>query len=396
MGIDSCSSFTNQLFNITMKDEDSQNQLDGILDNTSVKLTFSISSLNKSLVSNYSNNFSYVNPVRICIEHPLSNISSYRLDGLIEYSSLNRFTEFYNFQNYVLSNITTNVSINLYNLNSTRGTSFKITYKDTNFVPVEDAIIQIQRKYVDEGIYKTTEIPKTGTAGYTIGHLVVNDVIYNLIIMREGNVLAIFSDIVAACQSPLIQDCQINLNELSSSVLPNSFVNTNDATFTMTFNKTTRNVDSIVAVPSGGVSTFLLNATLFDSLGNHSVCSDSFYGAGGELTCTVPSAFGNSTIVASLYKDGSLIGQSIISLNPNPSDIYGGSLIFIALFAIVMIIGIALTDNPMVFGLILGLGSIVMVALNIIFTPSVVGIGATILWFIVSLVLVLIKGSNRQ
>jgi len=395
-GIDDCSVYANQLFNITMYDEDSQTLLSGGAENTSIKLSFTISSTNNVPLLNYSKSFAYTNPARVCLQNAL-NTTMLRLDGLFEYSSTGRFTEYYNFQNYNLNNATSNVKISLYDLNSSKGQEFKITYKDSNFVPVSGAIMQIQRKYVDEGVFKTTEIPKTGTEGYTIGHLIRNDAIYNIIILKDGIVLATFTDIVADCQNPLLSSCAINLNSFGSSVLPASFSTVDDITFTLTFNRTTREVKSIYSIISGVTSTVLLNVTLFDSLGMTEVCSDSLVSSGGQLTCTVPASFGNSTITAKLYKDGLLIGQGIISLAENPSNLYGSNLIFLALLVLVVILGIgASSDSPMIMGLIMAIGLIILITMNLVYSPSFFGVGATVLWFIVSIVLVLIKGSNRQ
>jgi len=395
--IDDCSTNTQQLFNISLFDEDSQIFLAGGAGNTSIKVTFSILKLSDgSLITNYSNNFTYINPVRLCMKTTLSASSAYRLDGVIEYSSRERFTEYYNFQNYRLNTSNANLSINLYNLNSTLGKEFKVTYKDSNFVAVANALLQIQRKYTEEGVFKTTEIPITGAEGYTIAHLVRNDVIYNIIVMKNGEILGTFTNIIADCQLPLLTDCAINLNSYSSSVLPNSFQDYGDTSFTITYNKTTRTITSIIVIKSGVPSTVSLNVTLFDTLGNTSVCADSFYAAGGTLSCIVPAGFGNQTVIAKLYKNNVAIGQSVISLNPKPSDIYGTSLMFVAIFALATIIGIGIIGDPMIYGIIFALGSIVMVAVNLIYTPSIIGVGATILWLIAAIVLILIKGGSRQ
>lgn len=396
LGIDNCGVYTNKLFNITLYDEDNQSLLNGATQNTSVKLTFQVSSTTGTNYLNYSNNFTYTNPVTICSQNSFGN-STFRLDGLIEYSSLGRFTEFYNFQNYSLSNSTTNVNISLYNLNSSRGQEFKITYKDSNFVPVSGAILQIQRRYIEEGVYKTTEIPKTGTEGYTVGHLVPNDVIYNIIVLKDGSVLATFNEIVADCQNPLLETCYINLNSFGSNLMPDDFSTSDDITFTLTFNKTTREVNSIFSIISGATSTVTLNVTLFDTLGNTSVCSDSLYSSGGELSCIVPTGFGNSTIIAKLYKDGVVVGTGIISMAQKPSELYGTSLIFVALIVLLIMIGIGATsDSPMIMAIMMGLGLVVLIALNLIYTPSIFGIGATVLWFMIAIVIVLIKGAGRQ
>ena len=77
-------------------------------------------------------------------------------------------------------------------------------------------------------------------------------------------------------------------------------------------------------------------------------------------------------------------------------DIYGGSWIFIALFCIIFIVGIAISDNPMIYGfsLILGFGMLIM--MNIVYSPSIIGVGATILYLVIGIIIIMMKGSERN
>jgi hypothetical protein len=151
--------------------------------------------------------------MEVCLSSSVGN-SSYRLEGVVEYTANNKFTEFYNFQNYTLTTDTAAQNITLYNLNSSLGQEFRIIYKGQDFIPVSDLIVQIQRKYVAEGVFKTIEIPMSGTNGFTIAHLVPNDVIYNLFFIKDGVLLDSFTEVIANCQNPLISECEINLNAL--------------------------------------------------------------------------------------------------------------------------------------------------------------------------------------
>ena len=99
-GVDDCSSFTNVLFNFTLKDETSQNFLDGNIFNTSIKvdLIFSDTTTETSVV-NFSQSFQEINSARICSESVLGN-SKFRTDAVVEYKALNKFLEYYNIQNF--------------------------------------------------------------------------------------------------------------------------------------------------------------------------------------------------------------------------------------------------------------------------------------------------------
>ena len=396
-GIDDCSSYGYQLFNLTIYDEDDQSIVDGGVQNSSLKVFFQIFSSDGQLaLLNYSANFSEKNPVKICMVDSLGS-EDYRLDGVVEYTTDTRFTEFYYLQNYTLNSVSTNITLSLYSLLESTGQDFRITYKDSNFVPVESAIFDIQRRYTEEGIFRTVERPKTNVEGYTIGHLVTNDVTYNILVYKEGELLATFEEVVANCQNPTLQTCEINLNSYGTSTAPTKFTTDDDLTYSLTYNSTNRSIKSIFTIPSGAASTVSLNITLFDTLGTTNVCSNQIFASGGTLSCTIPNSFGNATVMADLYKDGVKVGGGIIRIKQDPADIYGGSIIVIAMLIFLVFIGIgASSDSPMMMGIMLIIGSFVLIGLNIIYSPSLWGAGATILWFIIAVVLVLIKGSNRQ
>ena len=395
INIDNCSAYTNLLFNFTSVDEDSQVLIDSATENISIKASITlINPGNSEQILNFSQKYT-TNYASMCFDDTLAS-EIYRLDGVIEYTANNKFVEYYNFQNYSLNNESYNKSITLYNLNSSKGQEFKITYKDTNFELVPGALIQIQRKYVDEGIYKTIEIPKIGSAGYTIAHLISNDVIYNLIIIDEGVIIATFDNIVAACQNPTFTDCEININSFSTGVSPTDF--SSDGTFSaiLEWDKDTKIVSTTYAVLSGIPATTTLNVTLFDALGNTTVCSDSLISAGGTLSCTIPDSFGNSSILIKLISADDVKRTAIIRLNEDPSNIYGSNLIFLSVIILVTLIGMSITENPVLLGIMLVFGTIILVSLNLVTTAGWIGSGATILWLIVAIIILFIKGSNRQ
>lgn len=394
--LDDCSSGTFILFNFSLNDEDDLSLIDGSTGNTSIKVEISLTSLDaRDIGINISKFFDKVNPASVCFNIDIGE-AQFRVDSLIEYKANNRFLEFYNIQNFLLTNNTMHQNITLYNLNETQGTEFKITYKDSNFNLVPGAIIQIQRKYIDEGIFRTIEIPRISSAGYTIGHLVRNDVIYNLIILKDGVILDTFSNIVADCQNPALSECVININSFSSVVQPKDFLSSSSFATSISWNPTTRVFNSTFVILSGVPSVTTLNVTLFDGFGNKIVCADSLIAAGGVLSCTVPSSFGNSTVIVEIYNQGNLELRSIIKLGDDGSEVYGDSLVFLSLLIILLVIGMGITDNPLVLGVMLVLGMVVLMVLNLINNFGWLGAGASILWLVVAVVIILIKGSNRQ
>lgn len=139
-----------------------------------------------------------------------------------------------------------------------------------------------------------------------------------------------------------------------------------------------------------------MNVSQFSILGNNSVCSDLLISSSGTLSCTVPNSFGNSSISIGIYKSGIRIGRTIINLNPNSSDIYGTSLFFIGFISLILIMSIGFIGSPIVASFVLILGVIVLTALNLFYTASWIGTGATVLWFIIAVVMIIIKGATNR
>jgi hypothetical protein len=378
-----------------VKDETSQTTLNGATDNTSIKIDILLANLDNETIINYSHHFDEVNPARVCINNPFGN-STMRLDAVIEYSAGERYTEFYNIQNYQITNSTQAQNISLYNLKESEGEEFSIVYKDLSFSPVSDVVIQIQRKYVDEGLFKTIEIPMSGTNGFTIAHLVPADVVYNLIFLREGVVLDTFTDVIAQCQNPDFNDCEINLNALITGQDLLSLVEESDIYSSMSFAPETRTVSVNYGIISGVSGLAELDVYLMDNKGNTTACSDSLTAAGGTLTCSVPDNYGNTTVHAVFTLDGDVRREGYISMNPKPSELYGGSLIFLAVVMVLFLVGIGVQENPAIMGIFLILGTIILVALNLVYSEGWLGPGATVLWLIIAVVLIIIKGGQKR
>jgi len=396
IAIDDCSSYTFQMFNFTLVDEKDQTLINGATENTSIKIDMSLSYADGSgEIIQFFQNYTKVNPGRVCMETAIGN-STLRMDAVIEYSSAARFVEFYNIQNFTFTNATGNQTILLYNLKESEGQEFKITYKGQDFIPVTNLIIQIQRKYIEEGVFKTIEIPMSGSSGYTIAHLVPNDVVYNLAFIKNGVVLDLFTEVIANCQNPTITECEINLNALITGDNLINLVTESDFWSSLTFNKTSRVVRATYGIVSGVSSVVQLNVSLVDNFGNQTVCSDSLNAAGGTLSCTVPASFGNSTIYATITYDGDVRREGYISLKQSPKDQYAGVIIFASIILLLFIFGIGISDNPTITGIFLILGSMLLVGLNLVYTSSWVGAGASILWFIIAVLIVIIKGGSKR
>ncbi len=396
LSIDDCSVFTNTIFNFTMVDEATQILIPGAAENTSLKIDMTLSSPDLSTqVIQFSEGFSEINPAAVCLNNEMGN-STLRLDAVIEYSAADKFVEFYNIQNFDFDETTASQNITLFNLEESEGLAFKVVYKGQDFIPVGDIVLQIQRKYIDEGVFKTIEIPMSGSNAYTIAHLVPNDVIYNLIFLQNGSVLDTFTEIVADCQNPTIIECEINLNALITGTNLFNIVEEDDFFSSLSFDKTTREVSATYGIISGASGLTSLNVTLIDNFGNNTACSDSLVAAGGTLSCIVPSSFGDSVVYARVILNDEPRREGYISMKENPKDQFAGILIFISIILLLFIFGIGVSDSPGLTGIFFILGALLLTGLNVFYSTSWIGAGATILWFIVAVILVIVKGGSKR
>jgi len=391
-----CGVWNVTLLNLTLLDEETQDFINGTTYNTSIEVNIEITPIGSSTpIINFSENFSEIHNASVCIGYYL-NDSTYQLNALIHYVGDSYASEFYNIQNLTLTNSSLPIKINLYDLKDADNQPYQIIYKDENFRPVSNALIQIQRKYIDEGQFKTVEIPKTNPDGTAIGNLVSNSIIYTFIVTKNNQILATFNNVKAICQIPSLSNCQIVLNSYSTSSDPEDFTVLDDFSFTMDYNEDTRTITSVYTIPSGNVGDVNLNVTMFDNLGTTSVCDTSLVSSSGTLICTLPIALGNGTAISKLTKDGIFMGQGWIRLSQEPEDIYGSNLVFLGVFLMLTLIGVSLGGSPIIVGIFLILGIILAVTLNLVDATGFIGKGATILWIIIAIIIIIIKGSNRE
>ncbi len=395
LSIDNCGANTNIIFNFTLKDEDNQFVINASNKSSIIEVDLNLYSSDRSaLILNYSTNYSNLSYGAMCFSVNLSLGEEYSLDGEIKYSGTDYATEYYNLQNYNLTNSTINQNVTLYDLLSSNNQPFKITYKDSSFIPVSDALIQIQRKYISEGAFKIVEIPKTNFYGQTIANLVLNNIVYTFVVIKNGQTLATFTNQRVVCQNPTIYECAIELNSFSSGITVTNFSSASDFFYNLAFNKTTRVASADFVIPSGTILPVSLNVTEENAIGTYA-CSDILISSAGTLSCTIPSSMGNITLIMKLYKNDYLVGYGSANIGYLPSELYSGFAVLLAIFAMLTLIGAGISDNPVYTVIFFMFGFVLLGFLNIIVSTGFLGQGALILYLALAILLLVIKGSRR-
>lgn len=392
-----CTSFNGSvLYNFTVVDEEFQTELNETYENLSTEADLEIYSFDRTiLIANFSTTWNETNPFAICLSANLSDTTQYSADLQVRYESTEYAAEFYNIQNGTLQNSTLPQNITLYDLDLDDSTEFLITYKGDNFLPLENALITITRKYVGEGIFKTVEIPVTDSDGQAVAHLDLDGVIYTIIVTQYGQVLATFSNVAVVCQDESIGDCKINLNAVASSDDFPDWYQAGGIASSTSFDESTRTITTTFTTTDGEIAQVQLNATKFDRFGNDTVCSDTLNSAAGSLSCVIPNSYGNVTVLAELIIDDEVVKQQYYSISPDTSNTLG-EVRYVFMFILFLTIVLMFTGSAV--GMLLGgiVGLIIAGALSLIDTGSVLSTTSAIIWFIVAIGIVIWKISQNK
>ena len=396
INLDDCSVNTVLFMNLTVLDEDTQDFLIGGSDNVTIEVDLSLSSILSSSESiTFNKTFSFTNPARICISDELLDTTIFTMDAQIKYQAFDHVSEFYYIQNATITNNSIPQIIQLFDLDIANSQEFLITFKDVSFIPVPDVLIQITRKYIGEGVFKTVEIPKTDISGQTIGHLVLSDVVYTIIVTKQGQVLATFNDVIAICNDISTGQCTINLNAFTSGTQPSDYTNLQGVSFTLTYDDSTRTFSSIFTTSDGTTSTMILNVTEISNTIN-AVCDNTLTTSAGTLSCVIPSSFGNTTIRGQLFKDGFFVAELFVQLvDEGTSDAFGntGIILLLILYITLPLMFITERVGVVIFAIF---GFIFAGILGIYTGGEIFGLGSVILWFIVAGGILLYKITRKR
>lgn len=105
-------------------------------------------------------------------------------DTIIEYFATGYASRIRETKDEEFTNVTTHTR--LYLLNETDSTSFIVYVRDSTYVPVSEAIVEVFRYYPELDEYRIVESLETNTEGKSIGHFVTEDVYYRFAVYVEG------------------------------------------------------------------------------------------------------------------------------------------------------------------------------------------------------------------
>lgn len=384
------------IYNFTLADEGTQQGFNSTAFNSVIKLDLDLySSSGSDKVLDYYKEYNNKSSAEVCINSDLISGENYLADVQVQYGADNYSTEMYHIQSELINSSNLYNNITLYDLLSDDAQIFKLIVRDSSYITIEGALIQVERKYIENGTFNIVEIPKTDGAGIATTSLELNDVIYTFKIYEEGALISTFNDVNAICQTPTISTCEIDFNAYSSGITIPDYETADDLNYTLDYNYTSRTVTSNFVIPSGEPASMQLVVTRQDALGT-AACTDTLFSSSGILSCVVPASFGNSSISAKLNKDSVEVGKGSLSMEQTPNDIFGVILTVLSFFVLLTLVGIGLSGNPVITAVFLFIGVVLIFSLNLVTNSGFVGFGATILFLAIAIILVVIKAARRS
>ncbi len=399
VAIDDCGSYGTRILNYTLYDEETKsNSLPTPLGNQLIEVDVLIESYDdSSLTWNYSKKETGTNTMDICIPNGLLNNTNYVLGVVTRFKADDHVVEFHYIDNFNLSIDNIPQDISLYDLytgteRSEYSTSFLVNYQDEYYLPVQDAILDLLRYYVDEGEYISVENAKTDVVGGARLHLVTEDVRYYAIVRVDGEVVYTSPTFLALCQAT---PCQINFQK-QNDVTPTNQTTIDNLNYQVTLDQDTRIVEMTYSSNDGSSVNVEMNVTEWDNYENNTICTDSATSSGGTLSCSVPLTATNSTYIVSIAKNGQSLPTYTFDLKPSAYDTFGYTGVFLTGLLYLTLVLMAVSSGPIavvVFGL---LGIIFAGMLNIFSGGSIIGVGASLMWLIIAGVIIIIKASSRR
>lgn len=358
IGLDNCSSLTQDIFNWTLKDEGAGSILS--TNDSDIQGDFILTSIgNTSYAYNFSTQWYNVSSGKVCIPSSILGTNNFTIDITLSYVDDGYVQEFFfldqgtlddtnNFNSHTTHNVT------IYDLLLSDSTTFLFSFFDKDGLRLEDSIVHVFRQYIGEGVFREVERAKADENGETHVHLVEEDVIYYWMITQNGTVYYTSSIYQARC---LDTPCSITLQEGSSYTPFDEIGPIDGGVYSIQTNTSDRKVRLNFVLDKSSE----INMTIYkydnDPEEIEEVASDQLIATAGTLEATVPQSAGNVTFFAVVRQDGEQVKSYWVNMKRSAQDLFpnGLGIFMTVLIVLALILMTASEGSPMVFFAIIGL-----------------------------------------
>lgn len=385
--VDNCTTNTNRIMNITIYDEDARTLLNG-----TIETLIDIYSSSGSLLTSYNSSFIGISKTQICINPNLNATNPY-YNYQIKYYNDSYRTEYKYGQHIIITPSNYTQIINLYDILTSRAYPFTISIKGSNFLPIDGAVLDVQRQYVGQNLFISVESPLTDSDGKAVANLVERDIIYRFMVLRDNQLLGTFDNYRVSCNNEATNDCSFNLNVATASSSLIDYSTYLNLSYSFSLDSSTRILSMPFYTTDGNTKNVSFYTVLDNGYGNTTICSDTEIASTGTLLCTIPQAYGNVSIITTLYSDGEYVSTDYRTIGTSIDYFSGVKVVFLILMYSMLVF--LFIDYPllMILGAILGIicGGIFFLLNN----GSLFSGGSIILWFIVAGIIVMWRLSKN-
>ncbi len=200
LDIDDCSSYSTQIINISLYDENSNSLMQLINRTATIEYYINISSgggsttFNNTLINTTSG-------IELCVNDIILNVTNVSLNSVISYKATDYAKEFFYYDGKLITKETAPLNIILRDLILSDTTSFIFQYKDIYDIPKENLVVEVMRQYLSEGEFKIVEREKTKDKGVTTIHLLEEDAVYKFNMYNKETLIDSSDNYKAVCQT---------------------------------------------------------------------------------------------------------------------------------------------------------------------------------------------------
>ena len=393
--IDNCTAYTDLILNYTLYDQDSNTPLNATANSSIIEVLMNLYSYGtSSLITTFNNSYSNTNNAKVCMKAGILNATTYSMNYQTRFYANSYATEFKYGQNITINNNTIPQNIGLYDLLSTNSQEFLATYRDSNLIPQQGVLIDVQRQYIPLNSFISVETPITDDRGQAITHLVLGDVVYNFVVTKDGQLLAVFTNNIARCDNIATGLCTITLDQASSANNLPDFSQYLNLQYGFNYDNSTQTLQVLFKTVDGTTQSINWTVNQFENYGNVTICTGGNSLASGTFTCAIPSTYLNSSIIASLFINGAPVANYIFSTGASAASIFGGTRVILGLL-MYMTLTLLFISNPI--ALVIGamLGIIFASLFFMVDGGTFFGAGAVIAYFIIAGILIIIQMNRR-
>ena len=328
------------VLNFTLRDEETQALIDAVNNATTFKATFFLGADSDNLIKNYTITNQSTNKTNFafCTNN---EDNEFFVDMESTYSAASYSDRNYYLNNASLSN-STNL-INLFLLLDANALEFFIDIK-RNLNPLASAVVNIDKYFIGEGLYKTIEIDETDVSGEITSYLDLDEK-YKFTITKDGEVLGIFEK-TAFCEAA---PCTISLSitdENSDAFASLSSVFAENVLYNLSFNPTT-SIVTFQFIDVTGLANYFRMVVYQTKTNQSSVAlsDQQLYTSSGTMTFNVSGYEGDFRVDTFISRSPEKFIDFITFLISSTAEQLG-TLGLIAVFLIIMVIIFGLSFKP--------------------------------------------------